>query len=399
MDIENDIVESTPGAKQYSEGKLISKNEEPKVEETEELETEEVEETKETEETEESEEAEENEESEESEEEEGNDDEEAEEADDKEKAEEVKPDDLSIINTFFEGEYESVDAAKAAYQETLSQNKEKIEKLASENSELKEQIDPLKYFGGDKDAYVLQQLRNTRPDLDPTALTTIMSADVSKLSSLEVLALQVKLNNPGAVDGPGQATAKDFVYDKFDLDPDDIDGMSPMQKSKMDIAANEARKEFSKLSSDIEVPDVAGLTAKRQEEITKATEAWTPVVKDELVKGLDSITFTAKGQDGKTEEVFKFNISDDYKAAILDATDKTIADLASKGIEVNDQTKKAIVKAWKDQYVLMNLPKIMQSYTNDKVAKMTQETFDKYHNPKKDNKKKPIKPRKSKSAD
>lgn len=314
-------------------------------------------------------------------------------------AEEEKPDtELLSINSFLGKDYKSVDAAKESLKAANAAAKAEVDSLKSQVASLEEQIDPLKYFGGNEKAYILQQLKNKRPDLDPSALTRVMSDDLVKMSSVDILALQIKLENPGAVDGPGQATAKDLVYDEYGIDPEDPSDISAMQKSKLDIEANKARKDFSSLSKDIEVPKVDDLTAKRQDEITKSTEAWSPIVKEELAKNLDKITFTAKGKDGKIEQVFEFNVSDEYKSAIATASDKIIADLASRGVEVTDETKAEIVKAYKDQFVLQNFTTIMKAYTNDQVAKMTVEEFNKYHNTNPDGKGRVKTPKRKKSA-
>jgi len=310
--------------------------------------------------------------------------------DDKDEETKRAASELAAINAFLESDYENLDTAKTAYRNEIKADKEKINSLTGRVTELTEQIDPLKYFGGDKDAFVLQQLKNLKPDLDPSALTTVMTADLKEMDAVDIIALKMKLENPGAVDGPGQATAKEMAYSELGIDPEYKDDLTPMQKSKMEIEANKARKEFAKLSEEVEVPTVDGLTAKRQELIDTSAKEWTPVVKEELVKNLDSVTFSAKGQDGKMEKVFEFAISDDYKKAILDSADQTITDLASKGVEITDQTKRAIVKAWKDEFVRQNLAKIMQAHTNDHVANMSEAEFNKRHNPKDDGKKRQV---------
>ena len=310
-------------------------------------------------------------------------------------------DELGVINTFTGGEYKTVDEARDDRKSRIASSEEKDKELASlteENKKLADAYDPMSHFVN-KEEYIRQQLMKKFPDYDPAVLSQIVGIDMSKLSDVQVLTYELKLEHGAAVDQPGKVSSQDILNDKYGIDPDDEEGPSVLAKGKMEIDANLARKKLLGLSKEVEIPNMDEIQAKKQEAIESATKAWGPVIKDELAKSLNKVTFTQRGPDGKFEEFFSFEIDQKYRDAIASKADAIVKDLSVRGVEITDQVKAGIFRSFQDRYVLDNLPKILKSHTSKAVAEMDEKTFAEIHNPDKDKKSKSTEKKEKTSAE
>ena len=105
-----------------------------------------------------------------------------------------------------------------------------------------------------RQAFVAQQLLEKYPDKDPETLRQIVMSDVSKMSDLDVLVKNQKINLPNFT----ESDIKSALLDKYGIDPETKpEEWSSIAKVKMGIDAQEARTNIKTLTNGIELPKAA----------------------------------------------------------------------------------------------------------------------------------------------
>lgn len=116
-----------------------------------------------------------------------------------------------------------------------------------------------------RQAFVAQQLLEKYPDKDPDALRQIVMADVSKLSDLDVLIKEKKIDLPTL----SETDIREALLDKYGIDPDTKpEEWSSIVKTKIAIEAQSARANIKSLTEGIELPKA--VTAEEREQQAQA---------------------------------------------------------------------------------------------------------------------------------
>lgn len=252
-------------------------------------------------------------------------------------------------------------------------------------------VDPLKFFAS-KEKYIENQLLIKYPDLDPAIVSRVLTTDIEKLDPVSTIAFKELMKDSKKEVFATDEEAYNYVCKKLGYDRDlPFDEQESDVKVAVRAAAKEARGEFNKLKSEIEVPSPIDLTAskKAQEEAAKAQyDKLKPLVERDLrqvTAGLDKIEITEKTKDGKTETLFAYDLgefknSKVVKEAIDAATDyiarnarEWTPDMAQKAIE-------GIVADLRKDYIAANLTQIVKAHKDELTKKFMDEKFEKENN-------------------
>lgn len=301
------------------------------------------------------------------------------------------PGDEGYVKWFNEltgGEFKSVDEIKSlkvgerikGFEELnkgFSTQKQELESLKKTNEELKTQINPLSHFANEKE-YIRQQLIKKYPDYDPTILTSIVLADPEKLSHIDILKMAMRVDYPDVKATDTQLN--DLIEERFNIS---IDGYDPNEATtenlKVQMAVKDALKKFNALKADIKLPEQTDYEAKRVEQIKSLSDQWKPFVSN-LDQHLDKVVIMGE-ENGKKVPLVEFGIDREFKNLVKSKVDDIVKSQAEAGYEFNSERQGALVNAYKQLYLINNLPKILQAHTNDVVLKMTLEQFKERHNP------------------
>lgn len=254
-----------------------------------------------------------------------------------------------------------------------------VNELKSKYDILKSQVNPLTYFSS-PDAYIREQLVKAHPDINPVALTEALG-DTNKLSPIEVLTLGRQLND-GDIFTSKQAAIADIerVYG-VDLSETSFEDLPQATQNAIRKEAKSVLQNINTLKGEVKLPEVVDpetLTQAKQTELRQFQDGlkaeWKPFV-DGLPTQLDKVAI----KEGE-ETLIEYAISDDFKTEIKNRAQQTLEYLASKGVKVSDETKAAVVNELKTTYLLKELPKMLKTYANDKVAAITEQSNKELHN-------------------
>jgi hypothetical protein len=179
--------------------------------------------------------------------------------------EQIKPDEfIENLNKEYGTQFKSKDEFKGIFElpkkvtEYEGRLKE-AEGWKAQNEQYQKQIEEMKNAGNSEflskplvqKAYVAEQLLAKYPDKDPFVLQEIAMTDVSKLSDLDALVKNEKMDLPDA----SEADIKSHFLDKYGLDPDTPPAeWSSVAKTRMAIDAKSARANIRSLTTGIELP-------------------------------------------------------------------------------------------------------------------------------------------------
>jgi hypothetical protein len=274
--------------------------------------------------------------------------------------------DINSFNTFFgtslKEESELKDVLKRAtehgdiakkYEET-----EKSRKVLEEKAKtLEAGQDVMKYFSS-PDAYIAEQIRMQRPDLDPGVVTKLLRHDKEKLADLDLLAHNMLYKNPriiGGLEGAKRAIAKKY----------DVDLQSPenewdeTSRNMMMMDAGAAEQEIVKLKSEIKLPQIKSpeaVAAEQAEAVQRVKSQWAPYVND--IAGFDKLVVPA--DDGTT--MLEMEVPKGFRDTLPEYINGVIEQM---GLEPNPENLKEIVDYRNRTFVYDYLPKILEVYGNN----------------------------------
>ena len=274
--------------------------------------------------------------------------------------------DINTFNTFFgtslKEESELKDVLKRAtehgdiakkYEETERSRKALEEKAKA----LEASQDVMKYFSS-PDAYIAEQIRMQRPDLDPGVVTKLLRHDKEKLADLDLLAHEMLMQNPrtiGGLEGARRAIAKKY----------DVDLQSPenewdeVSRNIMMMDAGAAEQRVAKLKSEIKLPEVKSPEARAAEQaeaVQKVKSQWAPYVND--IAGFDKLVVPA--DDGTT--MLEMEVPKGFRDTLPEYINGVIE---QTGLEPNPENLKEIVDYRNRTFVYDYLPKILEVYGNN----------------------------------
>ena len=289
--------------------------------------------------------------------------------------------DINTFNTLFETsvkeEAEIREALKRANEfEGISKKYQELESgyktLEEKNKELAEAQDPLKHFSS-KDAYIAEQIRIRRPDLDPMVVSTLVSSDTSKLADFELLAYEALMQNPkiiGGLDG-----ARELVAKRYDIDPDESpEKWERVSRNLMMSDRMAAEQRVSALKSEINLPKSLSpeeAAAARAEQLQKVKSSWAPYLGE--ISGFDKLTIP--GEAGSV--ILEMEVPKAFRDSLPDLINNVIE---QTGVVPSPETIKNIVTHRNRNFVYDYLPKILEVHGNNIRSQIEKEYAEKLGN-------------------
>jgi hypothetical protein len=289
--------------------------------------------------------------------------------------------DINNFNKFFEsplkGEAEVREALKRANEfEGISKKYQESElsrkTLEEKNKELSAAQDPLKHFSS-KDAYIAEQIRIKRPDLEPSVVAKLISGDTSKLADFDLLAHEALMQNPNIIGG--LEGARELIAKRYDIDPEESpEKWERVSRNLMMEARIAAEQRVAQLKSQIPLPTSTTpeeAAAVRAEQVQKIKSSWAPYVNE--MSGFDKLT--VPGEAGsvilemEVPKAFRDSLPD-YFNAVIEQT----------GIEATPENLKNVIVARNKDFVYEYLPKILEVYGSNLRSQIEKEYAEKFGN-------------------
>jgi hypothetical protein len=297
---------------------------------------------------------------------------------------------LDSFNKAFEREFKTMDEVtdllnlSKEHPELKAKLDEKDKLIAERDETLKEQYNPMSYFANEKQ-FKLNQILKANEGLNESIVSRLMNADLEKLSDKDVLKLNDLIKTKGTFD---DRIVEMDIEDRYGLNvnKEDLEGDElrtyQIKEYRMKKDADSARDELGKLT-DVELPEFKNPLdvnkedkAEREKIFNESKDKWGEFTNEFLDK-FDKLSIPYKDDD-KKDAVFEFGIDDNFKQLAKERIPE-IATLLGR-----DATKKedvqAIVEQVQKDYLWIHKNDIIKTAIQDTVTKMTQETFDKYHN-------------------
>lgn len=287
---------------------------------------------------------------------------------------------LAVFNKITGLSIASVDEARK-YAEVFNEYptmQKRLESYPTLVEQLKKKQDVMSYFP-DETAYKVAQLAKKEEFRGKEGtLSKLLKADVSKLSSMDVVKAYAELNTPDGIKNPFRYTIK-----KIGLDPDDVidnfDALSDDEQDLFNGFAAQSRKELAKIGSDIEVP------VSPADDIEKMLFEQTAAAKDELARRRSEVIPAVNGLLNGITEVkvlddfaFKLNMSEKEKADYADFVTEAV--LSGDFNLATDEGKKELYEALMDEIWIGNRQKIVKAIDTHLRTKIEKEFREKYDN-------------------
>ena len=289
--------------------------------------------------------------------------------------------DINNFNTLFETsikeEAELREALKRANEfEGVSKKYQELESgyktLAEKNKELSAAVDPLKHFSS-KDAYIAEQIRIRRPDLDPSVVSTLISSDTSKLADFDLLAQEALMQNPKIIGG--LEGARELVAKRYDVDLEESpEKWERVARNMMMDARIAAEQRIAQVKSDVPLPKSytpEEAAAIRAEQVQKVKSSWAPYVNE--MSGFDKLT--VPGEAGAT--ILEMEVPKAFRDSLPDMINSVIE---KTGIEPTPENIKNIIDHRNRDFVYAYLPKILEVHGNNIRSQIEKEYAEKFGN-------------------
>jgi len=246
------------------------------------------------------------------------------------------------------------------------------ETLLSQNTELRKGLNPLSHFSSEQ-AYVAEQLRIKYPTMDAVAIQKAVTQDISKMSDLDVLALQDVIKHPGAKGG--EPMAKRILADDYGVDPSEpAEQWDELSRAKIERKAYEAREELMTFQKEVELPSIKSeedLKAERAQKAEGLKTQWAPA----LSKMSEFANVTLPGtEEGAT---FDFEVPQSFRDGLGEYFESVIV---NGGLEPNEDTVKFLIEQRNKDFIYQNLDKILIARDADQASKLQKKTDDELNN-------------------
>jgi hypothetical protein len=227
------------------------------------------------------------------------------------------------------------------------------EERAKKADEYQKQIEEIRNAGNAeflskplvRQAYVAQQLLEKYPDKDPDVLRQVVMADVSKMSDLDVLVKNQKIDLPNL----SESDIKAVLLDKYGIDPETKpEEWSSISKAKIAIDAQGARANIKALTTGIELPKA----------VTKEErDAQAAQLLQQKIQATEPLKAEFTQFDKFKSEDFEFDVPSDYKSKLGDMFQAMFIDAGMEATKENLDTAKEMRDAL---FVLNNFGKIKE---------------------------------------
>ena len=239
------------------------------------------------------------------------------------------------------------------YEETEKSRKALEEKART----LEAGQDVMKYFSS-PDAYIAEQIRMQRSDLDPGVVMRLLRNDKEKLADLDLLAYDMLVQSPRTIGG--LEGARKTIAKKYEVDLDTPEGEWDMvSRNMMMMDARNAEQRIAQMKSDIKLPVVKSpeaVEAERTEAVQKIKSQWAPYVND--ITSFDKLV--VPGDDGAT--MLEMEIPKAFRDTLPEYVNGVIE---QTGLEPNPENLKEIVDYRNRTFIYDYLPKILEVYGNN----------------------------------
>jgi hypothetical protein len=194
-------------------------------------------------------------------------------------------------------------------------------------------------------AYVADQLLAKYPDKDPFALQEIVMADVDKLSDIDVIVKNQKINHPKL----SEADIKSALLRKHGIDsttpPEEWDSVV---KAELTMDADDARANIKTLTNGIELPKTV-TKEQREKDLTEAAQRRIQQTEPLKAKFLDFDKLKIGDFEYDVPAEAKGKLPDMFQGAFIDA-----------GLEATEENLNTAIEMRNAQFLYNNFPKIRE---------------------------------------
>lgn len=265
------------------------------------------------------------------------------------------------FNKRFGTQIKTDDEIKASFgaQQRVSEYEGKLrdaEERAKKADEYQKQVEEIRNAGNSeflskpliRNAYVAQQLIDKYPDKDPDVLRQIVMADLGKMSDLEVLVKNQKIDLPQL----SEADIELALKDQYGIDPDTPPTeWSSIAKTKIAIAAQSARANIKSLTTGIELPKTVTTEERQQAQqvaLQKRLQETAPLK--------ESFTKFDKFKDARIEG-FEYEVPGDFKSKLGDMFQAMFIDA---GMEATPENLESITTLRDAMLLHQEFPKLRE---------------------------------------
>jgi len=208
-----------------------------------------------------------------------------------------------------------------------------------------------------------------------------MTSDLSQSKPMDILVKEIMLDNPNLPGG--EAGAREYVANKYQLDIDNPDEWSTSSTTAMAIDANKAIKGFNELKSNITMPEQVSYEvnqeneAKAQEQIlTQRIEGWSTVM--QKYSEFDGIKSELSYKDNDVDLKFDFNFApdDDFKTSVRESAE----DYAKQGYDISEENVAIALEERDSAFLYENREKIFEQVAKAAISKYKEDYLNLLHN-------------------
>ena len=311
---------------------------------------------------------------------------------------EIKPEDQAKIDFFNElhgTEFTSLEDIKAsdvvtkksAVDDDSAKNtqayldmEKKVADLQSKYDDAIKKLNPMEHFVS-QDEYIRQQLLREHPQYDPAIMSRALNKEAfDKLPPIEKIKLRMLLEDSDIYDSEEEVL--EMINHEYELDPAlPFNEQSTLTKNQIKKKAKEASEFFDELRSKVEVPDIEKAKADQQVTVENNAKQLVPIV-NQVADQLDKIIIEDKAKDGRVLNKFEFAIDKEFAQEIRDNITDIAKGLAQNGVSPDQENlAEILVNGYKENFWKQNRGKLLSSFRKDIVTNLTEEEYNKYHNP------------------
>jgi len=296
-----------------------------------------------------------------------------------EKPAETKPDEfIESLNKKFGTQFKAETEVKdifglpqkiAGYESELTKAKD----YAKQIEDYEKQIEEFKNNGNQellskpliRQAYVADQLLAKYPDKDPYTLQQIVMADVSKMSDLDVLVKEKKIDLPGL----SEKDIKEALLDQYGIDPEVApEEWSSIVKTKIAIAAQSARANIKSLTNGIELPKQT-TKEERESALAKAQQERIQQTEPLKAKFLQFDKFEKGDFKYDSPAEFKSKLPEMFQAMFIDA-----------GLDPTEENLQTAVELRDSMFLYQNFDKIKEVIAKQAQTELQKKLDEALHN-------------------
>jgi hypothetical protein len=310
-------------------------------------------------------------------------------------AEWATPDWMKELALDFKSKDEAVTSLKELLQTRQSKTEldselEKLRKehdtVRAENQQLKDLYDPKKMFVSDAEE-VRQKLLRKYPDYDASTITTVLTADIDKMSPLQAVRLKEMLTDRDSYGSEG--VLDEYLADHYDIEAEklsknELEDITAVNQVKLNKEAKEAKALFKKIKTEIEKDenDITNKikTEREQRELgrRKAKDDWAKF-SNQLGEHFKEVSIPVKGESGDT--VFKYTVDEEFRKTLSAGSEKVAEALANRGLDYTRENVGQVLVELQNNYINSHFGNILEQYAKDKIVEAIKKQDEELSNP------------------